>query len=174
MSSRWPFDELPAEERAALQAAARELAQPPEAARLEDLEVLLIQSRGQRYAVPLASVLSVAVLESLALLPRAPPAVRGLVRVRGEIVVAVELAALAGAAEAGLSDLRRVVVLGAGPRRLAVLAERVLSVHGTTASAFRPAAKAAPFVVGTDAELTTLVDVEALVTHAFQALEQAS
>jgi len=174
MSEAWPFAELPPEERAQLQAAARELAKRPEAARQEDLEVLIIHSRGQTFAVPLLSVLSVAELHSLALIPRGPAAVRGLVSVRGEVIVAVELAALAGGGQAGLSDLRRVVVVASGPRRLAILTERMLSVRATAASVFaRDPLAAHPAIAGTDAELTSLVDPDALVTEAFRQLEQA-
>jgi purine-binding chemotaxis protein CheW len=171
----WAFSELPPAERLVLQAAAQALARSSEAERTEDLEVLSVQSRGQAFAVPLQAVLSVTELHSLSFVPRAPAAVRGLLSVRGEVMIAVELAALAGAGEVGLQDLKRVVVLGIGPRRLAVLTERILSVRSTSSQAFKASGRQrVPFVTGLDDELTSLIDPAALLTHAFALLERAS
>jgi purine-binding chemotaxis protein CheW len=172
MADAWAFSELAPAERTALQAAAAALAKRPDTARTEDLEVLALQSRGQAFAVPLQAVLSVTELHSLAFVPRAPPAVRGLVSVRGEVMIAVELAGLTGAGEVGLKDLKRVVVLGIGSRRLGVLAERILAVRATSVSAFKAASHSmVPFVTGLDDELTSLIDPKALIAQAFSLLE---
>jgi chemotaxis signal transduction protein len=170
----WPFASLPGDERKALQASAELLARRPDEERVADLEVLCIHSRGQVFAIPLAAVLSITELVSLAFVPRVPPAVRGLVSVRGEVMLALELAAMLRTGEAGLKDLRRVVVLGVGSQRLAVLAERILAVKATTSSAFTgKSTDGAPFVTGVDEEFTSLIAPEALFAHAFRLLERA-
>src|SRR5690349_10673104 len=103
MSSAQPkITQLDPEIRKILRERAREVSKRQASeVRSEGQEVLEIHSRGQSFALPLASIASISELTSLAPLPRLPPAIRGLVSVRGEIVMAVELALLAAGAAGG-------------------------------------------------------------------------
>jgi hypothetical protein len=168
------FGELAPDVLALLRERARAVAQQPAAATQagEEMEVLELRSRGQRFLVPLAAVEGVVELTSLATLPRPPPAVRGLVSFRGEVLVGVELALLAGGgAGGGMADLRRVVALAAEGRRLALLTESGLLARSVPLASFGAmAGQALPFVVGTDASFASLVEPAALIAYAFEGM----
>jgi purine-binding chemotaxis protein CheW len=166
------FLSLPEDVRQILQQRARDAARRPEEDRAEDAEELLeVQSHGQAFALPLSSVLAITELSSVAVVPRAPPILRGLVSVRGEILVGVELAALVGGSRAGIADLRRVLVVFSGALKVAILAERILKVHSLARSAFVPnRVSRHAFAVGTHESFLTLLDPAALIAHVFQQL----
>ncbi|MGQ0508240.1 MAG: chemotaxis protein CheW [Myxococcaceae bacterium] len=168
--------DIPEEDRKLLKERAREIAKRPESAELTDgLEALELHSRGQNYAIPLSAISSITELSSIAAIPRAPSAVRGLVSVRGEVLLAVELALLTGGAGSGIADLRRVVVVGVDSLRLAILAERIISVRQVQAGNFRADRMSQfPFVVGTDENFLSLVDPAALINFAFRQLGGAT
>jgi chemotaxis signal transduction protein len=104
---------------------------------------------------------------SLAAVPRAAPWVRGLVPFRGEVLLAVELAPLVGSRTGGIADLKRVVALTTGGRRVALLVERVSAVQSVSTSAFRPdPLERHPFLVGTDADFLSLLEPSGLLAAA--------
>ncbi len=162
--------EIPEEDRLLLQERAREVAKRPESGELADgVEVLEVHSRGQNYALPLSAVSSITELTSIASIPRAPPAIRGLVSVRGEVLLGVELALLTGGGGSGIADLRRVVVVGGENVRVAILAERIISVRQVQTSNFRADRLSQyPFVMGTDENFLSLVDPGALINFSFR------
>lgn len=168
------FHDLPPDELQVLRERARRLAPVPQAGSTGDeVEVLEIHSRGQSFALPLAAVEGVMELASVAALPQAPASVRGLVSFRGEVLVAFELSSLVGGGNPGIVDLRRVVAVSAGGRKLALLTERVLTVRTALVSAFKPIDGARfAFLVGADATLVSLLDPGGLVTHALGTLQQ--
>lgn len=171
-SPGWRTGHLTPEDRALLQLRARELARPQgtdASGGPEGVEVLELLSRGQRFALPLASVRSITELVSLAPLPRSPASLRGLVSVRGEVLVSVELGLLLGDTSGGIADLRRVIVVADEGRSLAVLAERIVGVMEVQTSTFAVAARAnASFLEGTDEHLLSLLSIPRLIDHSFQ------
>lgn len=135
-------------------------------------EVLALESRGQSYVVPLPSILGVGDLAGLAPVPRAHPAVRGMIAFRGEVLVAFELAALARAESTGFTDLRRFLILSTPKGRLALLTERTLEVRPVDRNSFVASTLSAPpFVLGSDGQGVSWVDPDALITHAFGLLK---
>lgn len=152
---------------------ARELARAEERKSVEDnTELLVVESRGQKFAIPLTAVETVGELSTLAAVPRAPAFVRGLVPVRGEVLIAVELGAILGGTPTGFADLRRIVTLCAGDRKLALLTEPSLSVHHAPEAAFKAdALRPHPALVGTDEAFVSLVAPAALIDHVFEALK---
>jgi chemotaxis signal transduction protein len=107
-------------------------------------------------------------LSSLAAVPRAPAFVRGLVGFHGEVLLALELSALVGGPAVGFADLRRVIALRVDARKVAIVAERVVSVRAAQLSSFAPdPVRQQPFVIGTDSRFVTLLDPAALISHAF-------
>lgn len=165
------LSELSAEDLRVLRERARALAVQVAGERSQDaLEVLEVQSHGQSYALPLDAVDGVTELVSIAAVPRAPPFVRGLVGFRGEVLLGVELSAVAGVVS-GFTDLRRVIAISDQELKIALLAERVLAVRSVSRSSFRPDPVAQlPFVVGADALFLALIDPAVLISQVLQAL----
>lgn len=162
---------LPADELQILKDRARELARPIASAdEMAQLELLELHSRGQRFALPLSAIEGITQLTSVASVPRAPAFARGLVSFRGEILIGIELCTFAGGAQPGFADLQRVVAISAGGARLALLAERIVSVRTSSSSAFRAdPAWQQPWVVGTDELFVTLLDPASLISNVFKA-----
>ncbi|HZH03677.1 MAG TPA: chemotaxis protein CheW [Myxococcaceae bacterium] len=167
---------LPPEELEILRERAREQAQRQvQGSAVEKTEVLELNSRGQRFALPLAAIEGIADLVSVAAVPRAPPMVRGLVSFRGEVLIALELSSLTGAGDRGIADLRRIVTLSAGGTKIAILTEKVVSVRSVDPADFRPDRLAqVPFVVGTDEYFLSLLDPASLVAHALHSIGRGS
>lgn len=168
------FLDLFPEELEILRGRARQLAAVPNAVSSGDeVEVLDVQSRGQSFALPLSSVEGVMELSSVAGIPQAPASVRGLVSFRGEVLVGIELSSLVGGGNPGIVDLRRVVALSAGGKKLALLTERVLSVRTALLSSFKPVLGTRfPFILGADGEFISLLDPAGLIAYSLGTLEQ--
>jgi chemotaxis signal transduction protein len=165
--AKLPPDELAILRERAKEQARREIA----TSGLEKMEVLELQSRGQQFALPLGAIEGIADLVSVAALPRAPPMVRGLVSFRGEVLIGVELSGLTGGGEKGIADLRRIIALSGGGTKLAILAEKVVSVRPVDPTSFQPdRLSQIPFVIGTDERFMSLLDPSALVAHALQSI----
>jgi len=169
------FMALPPEELALLRQRRQELAKvPPVEEAGELLEILEITSRGQTFAVPLEAVEGIVELTSIAATPRAPPYVRGLVNFHGDALLGVELSSLIGGPTTGFADLRRLIALRAASFRLALLAEKVVAVRSASLQSFRPdSVRSQPYVVGVDDKFVSLLEPQALVEHAFAAIEGA-
>lgn len=79
----------------------------------------------ERYALPLAAVREVVVAPAMfSRVPRAPPAVRGVINLRGRVVTVVELGALLGLAEATPATAK-IVLLDRGRRDLGLMVTEV-------------------------------------------------
>jgi purine-binding chemotaxis protein CheW len=161
--------QLPEADRQILRERAVEVARRQESSAPQDgVDIVEVHSRGQMFGIPLAGVASITELSSLAPVPRAPMLLRGLVNVRGEVLVGIELALLTGTATGGIADLRRIIAVTAGDLRIAVLAEKIASVRTVQTSAFRSdGVTHAPYIVGTDEHFLSLVDPAALIKFAF-------
>lgn len=140
----------------------------------QQISVLEVGTGAQIFAIPLELVAAVVEVSAVASLPGQPDAVRGLVVVRGEILVAFDLARLADAGARGLVDLRRAVVIRAGGRSAALLVERVIAARTTTRASYAGSVVALRrFVVGVDEALTALVDPAGVLDAAFSLLDGA-
>jgi purine-binding chemotaxis protein CheW len=113
-----------------LAARARALARVPEAppAKGDAIVVAAFRLGGDRYALETRFVLEVARLTTFTPLPGAPPFVKGITHLRGEVLALVDLRPLLGVAEEGLRDLTRVLVLGEDRPEMAVLSDSVEEV----------------------------------------------
>lgn len=79
----------------------------------------------EHYALPVDSVLEVSKLGDFVPVPGAPPAVLGVLNVRGQVVPVVDLAPLLGAARGG--ERPRVVVSEDEGRRVALAVDEIVS-----------------------------------------------
>jgi purine-binding chemotaxis protein CheW len=104
----------------------------------------------ERYALPLGAVREVVVVpDTYSRVPRAPPAVRGVINLRGRVVTVVELGALLGLKDAS-APCQKIVLLDQGRRDLGLLVtdvdgiepvERVTAAPGEPAPAIRGVAR---------------------------------
>lgn len=99
----------------------------------EVLETLTFALGHERYAVESKHVREVVRLVDFTPVPGAPEFLLGVMNLRGEVLAIVDLRKFFGVQKQGLTDLARVVVLGAAHAELGVLADeahelRVLSV----------------------------------------------
>jgi purine-binding chemotaxis protein CheW len=129
----------PDRQRAVLDERARVLALPEPIAPPADAMVeLLVFSLGAiRYAIESSHVREVVRASQATPVPGAPPFVHGLIQLRGEILMVVDLRRLDGE-PAGLSDLTRVLVLGGHPPDLGLLADEAHELRSLPRRALRP------------------------------------
>ncbi len=92
------------------------------------MRALLFEVEGIPYALPLEGVREVVRAVAVAQLPGAPPAVLGVVDLRGTLVPVVDLRARFGLPARGLSPAEHFVVADAGGRTAMVRADEVLGV----------------------------------------------
>jgi len=124
-------DSSPADRaREVLESRARELARVPadgESAG-KTVEVLCFLLAREHYALELRYVHEVFRLSALTPLPHAPAFLMGITNLRGAIYPLVDLRRLFGVPVQGLSDLSRVVLIGAVQPELGILADEAQSV----------------------------------------------
>jgi purine-binding chemotaxis protein CheW len=156
---------------AVLATRAAALARPVEAPSVQDaLEVLVLMSGRERYAVPTAHLLGVSRLAALAPLPGAPAAVAGLIAWRGRLLRLLDLRVQLGLPAPALEDRGWVAVAEADGIVAGLLCGRVegplpLALEGLRA--MPGAAARGPGVVrgvirGVTADATILLDLPAL------------
>ncbi|WP_224362554.1 chemotaxis protein CheW [Hyalangium versicolor] len=157
----------PEEARAILEARARELARAavPEKPVGTRVEVARFQSAGQSYALETRFVHEVLRDMELTPLPGAPPLLRGLTLLRGEVLPVVELAPLFGRPPSGRGTV--VLVVGAHRPDLGVCVEAVEEITLLPRDALLPPpstlpAEAAALVSGIHREGTLLLEGAAL------------
>lgn len=124
-----------------LRARARALAEPPAAERVPGSVVEVIEFRlaDEAYAVEAAHVAEVFPLAALTRLPCAPPFVRGIINVRGEIVSVVDLKRFFELPAHGISDLNKVILLRDEQLVFGILADRVEGTGWVAEAELQPA-----------------------------------
>ncbi|SEL38118.1 CheW protein [Stigmatella aurantiaca] len=129
----------PAKAREVLDARAQELARPPPAERTAShlVEVARFRLGGQMYALSTRFLHEVLRTPELTPLPGAPPLLRGLTLLRGEVLPVVELTPLFGRPVSGLGSA--VLVVGLGRAELGLCAEAVEEVTQVPRDALLPA-----------------------------------
>lgn len=157
----------PEQAQAVLDARARELARPvvPERASGSLLEVARFRSGGQEYALETRFVHEVLRNAELTPLPGAPPLLRGLTLLRGEVLPVVELAPLFGRPPSGRGA--GVLLIGLNRPELGLSVEAVEEVVLLPRDTLLPppatlSAEAVRLVSGIHREGTLLLEGEAL------------
>jgi purine-binding chemotaxis protein CheW len=87
------------------------------------LEVVTFHLAGERYAIEAPHVREVIRLIELTPLPGAPDFFAGVTNLRGHILAVIDLGKFFGLADKGLTDLTRVIVLGAERAEFGILAD---------------------------------------------------
>jgi purine-binding chemotaxis protein CheW len=151
---------------AVLEARARQLARPAGAALAPEalLEVVRFRAGGQAYGLASRFVHAVLRAPALTPLPGAPPLLRGLFLLRGEVLPVVEVAPLFGR-PAG-AEPRQVLVVGGARPELGVCAEEVEEVASLARAGLLPPPPALEdargLVSGIDREGRVLLEGDAL------------
>lgn len=133
------------------------------------IELLEFRLASERYAVETRFVLEVHPLRDLTPLPGTPPFVRGIVNLRGRILPVYDLKKFFALPEQGLTDLHRIVVVGAEDFEIGLLADVVTSVRTLSRSALSPplptlSAIAAEYLKGVSEERLVVLDLERLLS----------
>jgi purine-binding chemotaxis protein CheW len=115
----------PERARVILQDRARALARAPAPAPQagEVLDVVVFILAGESYAVEAAYVREAVRLTDYTPVPGVPDFLVGVINLRGEIVAVIDLRKFFGMAARGVTDLSRVLVLGAGRAEFGILAD---------------------------------------------------
>ncbi|MBI3724813.1 chemotaxis protein CheW [bacterium] len=87
-----------------------------------EITLIRFELGGEQYAIRLEAVTKIERVPSIVAVPRTPPFVKGIASLRGEVVCVVDLRALLGAPSSE-SAPRGLLVLGEGPRRVAILSD---------------------------------------------------
>ncbi|MFE8115742.1 chemotaxis protein CheW [Brenneria goodwinii] len=99
------------------------------AVRAETLDMVVFRIGSERWAVESRYVSGVIDTQRLAVLPRVPPFVRGVVYARGMVVAVLDLGRLIGLDEQALDDLHRIVLVASGEHRIGLLAGMEVNVQ---------------------------------------------
>jgi chemotaxis signal transduction protein len=125
-------------------------------------QILVLRLGATRYGIPLANVVEVLTDSKIAPAPGAPPEVRGLIQVRGEVRAVWNLRRLLGLAEANDEQSRTVLLLKQPTREWGVEIDEAEDIRaagrdGREANRHGPA-----HTLWTTADLITVLDVESL------------
>ncbi len=131
------------------------------------------QVGGAEYVLPASDVTQMETFSGATLVPGAPAHVAGLVQLRGQVIPVVDLRARFGLPPVERSLDARIIVVGHGERRVALLVDRAREVVDLRPEAFRDppelvAERAVGFVrsiAQRDARVFMLVDVEKIIGH---------
>jgi purine-binding chemotaxis protein CheW len=158
----------PERARSLLDERARALARPIDEAPApgEMLELVAFALGRERYAIESRFVREVSRLLDLTPVPGAPALVRGVTHLRGEILAVVDLRRLFRAGDPGVTDLSRLIVLGAGEPELGILADEVHALEHLAAGEVRsppePAGLGRAYLRGVTREALVVLDGDAL------------
>lgn len=133
-----PFSGADPEAREVLDARAERLAEIETAERTDGRRALVVMVEGDRYALPVESVGEIVTEYRMTPIPCAPPAVRGVVSLRGEIVSVLDLAVLLGLRAAGAFRLAPLVVVSDGTVTTALLVDAVADLAVFTSDGVDP------------------------------------
>lgn len=132
---------------------------------------VMFQVGGTDYVVPASDVLQMESFTGATLVPGVPAHVAGLVQLRGQVIPVVDVRARFGLPPAERSLDARIIVVGQGERRVALLVDRAREVVDLRAEAFRDppdlvAERSAGFIrsiAQADSRVFMLVDVEKVI-----------
>lgn len=123
-----------------LRARAQALARPAQHAALaeDSLDVLEFRLAQERYALETRYVREVYPLKDLTPLPCTPPFVLGIVNVRGRITPVIDIKKFFDLPDQGLTDLHRIILVGAGDLELGLLADVIVGVRSVPLESLQP------------------------------------
>lgn len=98
------------------------------AAAERQLEVLLFEVDGRRYALPSALIRELVWAVTIVPLPKAPPIVEGVINVRGTVVAVLDIRSRFRLSPKPLEHTDHFALAWAGPRLVAVRADRALDL----------------------------------------------
>lgn len=105
-----------------------------------DVDTLLFELSGVRYAVPMHDVVEVVRAVEIRRLPAAPPITLGIIDVRGEIVPVFDIRVRFGYPHKPLALSDQFIIAQAGARRVALHVDSALGLHKLTVLAVQDAA----------------------------------
>jgi purine-binding chemotaxis protein CheW len=91
-------------------------------------EILVFEIAGRRYALPAMEVRELVRAVAIVPLPMAPPAVEGVVNLRGRVVPVIDLRARLGLASRPVAPSDHMIVVGSGERLAALRVDRALDL----------------------------------------------
>lgn len=155
--------------RALMQSRALRLARVPAAAGADGdtLELVTFALGRERYAIESSQVRAILRAVSVTPVPGMPEHVAGVTNLRGEILLVVDLRHLFGIFDGALSDLTRLVVLGADAPEVGVLAESVQEVARVRIDRIQPpppSAQAREHVRGVTDDAVIVLDAAVLLS----------
>ena len=103
------------------------------------MEILLLEAAGERFALPAAEVRQVLRAVAVAALPGAPPAIEGVIGVRGRVVPVLSLRRRFGLPERDVHPDDVMVLAAVGEREVALRADAALSLARVDPSRVVPA-----------------------------------
>jgi purine-binding chemotaxis protein CheW len=135
------FVPTPEQETEILKERAKALAEEPKAADVEAdwLEVVEFDLAGESYALPLSQVREVSLLKELTPVPCTPPFVLGIINLRGEIRVVIDLKKFFNLPEKGITDLNKIIIIQNDEMQLGILADSIRSVRRVRIDDLQPA-----------------------------------
>lgn len=153
-----------------LKARAKLLAQVPEPAESECIEVVTFLLAYETYGIETAYVREVYPLKDLSPLPCTPPFVAGIVNVRGQVMSVIDLKKFFGLPEKGLTDLNKVVILSDGIMEFGILADVVVDVRNIPLGKIQPSLPTLTgireqYLRGVTAERLIILDAYSLLTN---------
>ncbi len=99
---------------------------------------VMFQVGGIDYVLPASDVTQMETFAGATLVPGAPPHVAGLVQLRGRVIPVIDVRRRFGLPPAERSIDTRIIVVGHGERRVALLVDRAREVVDLGPDAFRP------------------------------------
>ena len=123
---------LPPEEqgrilKARAQALARRPAPPIDPREL--LEIVEFELAGERYGIEVTQIREVCTLKELTPVPCSPDFVFGIINLRGEIHMVIDLKRFFDLPDSGLTELKEILILESEDMRLGILADTILGVR---------------------------------------------
>jgi purine-binding chemotaxis protein CheW len=124
------------------------------------LEVIEFRLAHERYALEATFVQEVYPLEDLTPVPCTPAFVRGLVTVRGRILVVIDLKKFFELPEQGITDLHRIIFIQNGDMEVGILVDLIVGIRRIPLDAMQPSL---PTLTGIRAEYLKGVTSERLI-----------
>lgn len=160
-------ENLQAMKRAVLKARARVLAKPHKRLeiQMDFVEVVEFTLAGETYAVQTKDIREVHYLKNVTRIPSTPAFVVGVISLRGQIIVVIDILRFFELPQAEFSVFNKVVIVEKGDIVLGIIADEVTGVRHIEQSMIQPslatlAGKRARFVRGITTDRVTILDVE--------------
>jgi len=139
---------------------------PAQAGSSKWAEVVLFAVRGERYAIEAPLLRMVHRATNLTTIPCTPPFIAGMLNVRGEVVIVLDLAAALGLPGEAPADAKRSMLLAEhGQVRVGLLVDEVIGIRRLALGALDPPLTGDEFVVGIAEGNTVLLNLERLLAN---------